>query len=98
MTLDPSGPGSGFHACRLERGWILRKRLATVMNEMDHWQQAGLGWSSTCTLSPPPAAEATLRGHVLSYCMRCGDAAANWDLGQHTPKLEQHIKWEGGCR
>lgn len=23
MTLDPSGSGSGFHACRVERGWIL---------------------------------------------------------------------------
>lgn len=25
MTLDPSGSGSRFHACRVERGWILQK-------------------------------------------------------------------------
>lgn len=41
MTLDPSGPGSGFHVCRVERGWILRKPKTKEDPGKDRCESAG---------------------------------------------------------
>lgn len=77
------------------------QRMVNVMYEMcTSWpQRAGPGWAFTCTLSPrSPAPHPTmLRGHILSYLMRCGDVAANWDLGQCTAaKNRATFKGRGG--
>lgn len=41
MTLDPSGSGSGFHACRVERGGILRKPETEEDRGKDRCESAG---------------------------------------------------------
>lgn len=41
MTLDPSGSGSGFHACRVEPGWILRKPATKEDPGKDRCESAG---------------------------------------------------------